>query len=209
VDGLPQAGAHAHLAVRVAAWVSAVLVPRDVLAGLTVWAVLVPESLAHATIAGVPPVVGLYAAVPALVLYAALGSSRHLVVGPMPATAALSAGTVAVFAASGTDRYVALTTALALVTGVLAVVAGLMRLGALTSRELQVLGLLDSVAPMYVIAGRLYVTMNTLKTHVAAIYRKLGADGRADAVDRACTLGLLPPAGEPVELVGRAGDGTR
>ena len=54
----------------------------DVLAGLTVWAVLVPESLAYATIAGVPPVVGLYAAVPALVLYAVLGSSRHLVVGP-------------------------------------------------------------------------------------------------------------------------------
>jgi SulP family sulfate permease len=52
---------------------------RDLVAGLTVWAVLVPESLAYATIAGVSPVVGLYAAVPALVLYAALGSSRHLV----------------------------------------------------------------------------------------------------------------------------------
>ena len=46
----------------------------DVLAGLTVWAVLVPESLAYATIAGVPPVVGLYAAVPSLLLYAALGT---------------------------------------------------------------------------------------------------------------------------------------
>jgi sulfate permease, SulP family len=67
----------------------------DVLAGLTVWAVLVPEALAYATIAGVPPVVGLYAAVPALVLYAAFGSSRHLVVGPMSATAALSAAIVA------------------------------------------------------------------------------------------------------------------
>jgi SulP family sulfate permease len=50
---------------------------RDLVAGLTVWAVLVPESLAYATIAGVSPVVGLYAAVPALVLYAAVGSSRH------------------------------------------------------------------------------------------------------------------------------------
>jgi sulfate permease, SulP family len=49
----------------------------DLLAGLTVWAVLVPESLAYASIAGVPPVVGLQAAVPSLVLYAALGSSRH------------------------------------------------------------------------------------------------------------------------------------
>lgn len=59
---------------------------------------VVPEGLAYATIAGVPPVVGLYAAVPALVLYAALGSSRHLVVGPMSATAALSAAIVAPFA---------------------------------------------------------------------------------------------------------------
>ena len=62
--------------------------------GLTVWAVLVPESLAYATIAGVPPVVGLYAAVPALLLYAVIGSSRHLVVSPMSATAALSIGVV-------------------------------------------------------------------------------------------------------------------
>lgn len=99
------------------------------MAGLTVWAVLVPESLAYATIAGVPPVVGLYAAVPSLVLYAALGSSRHLVVGPMSATAALSAGIVAAYADGGTERFVALTVALALVTGVLGVAAGLLRLG--------------------------------------------------------------------------------
>src|SRR3954447_7731398 len=92
---------------------------RDVVAGLTVWAVLVPESLAYATIAGVPPVAGLYAAVPALVLYAAFGSSRHLVVGPMSATAALSAAIVAPLAAGDPARYVALTVALALVVGVL------------------------------------------------------------------------------------------
>ena len=67
----------------------------DIIAGLTVWAVLVPESLAYATIAGVPPVVGLYAAVPALALYALVGSSRHLIVSPMSATAALSFGIVA------------------------------------------------------------------------------------------------------------------
>ena len=67
----------------------------DVVAGLTVWAVLVPEALAYASIAGVSPVVGLYAAPPALIFYAAFGSSRHLVVGPMSATAALSAAAVA------------------------------------------------------------------------------------------------------------------
>ena len=53
------------------------LAPGDVVAGLTVWAVLVPEALAYATIAGVSPVVGLYAAPGALILYAAFGSSRH------------------------------------------------------------------------------------------------------------------------------------
>ena len=82
-----------------AAWVRA-----DVIAGLTVWAVLVPESLAYATIAGVPPVVGLYAAVPALALYALVGSSRHLIVSPMSATAALSFGIVADFGGAATAR---------------------------------------------------------------------------------------------------------
>ncbi|MGH1562301.1 SulP family inorganic anion transporter [Mumia sp. DW29H23] len=105
----------------------------DLVAGLTVWAVLVPESLAYATIAGVPPVVGLYAAVPALVLYAMLGSSKHLVVATMSGTAALSASVVADVARQGTADYVAMTTALAIVVGVLGVVAGLCRLGFLSS----------------------------------------------------------------------------
>ncbi|THV28980.1 SulP family inorganic anion transporter [Glycomyces paridis] len=101
----------------------------DLIAGLTVWAVLIPESLAYAAIAGVPPVVGLYAAVPALILYAIFGSSRHLVVGSMAATAALSASIVAVYADAGGDDYTAVTTALAIVTGVVALAAGLLRLG--------------------------------------------------------------------------------
>jgi SulP family sulfate permease len=75
----------------------------DVTAGLTVWAVLVPEALAYATIAGVSPVVGLYAAPGALLLYAAFGSSRHLVTGPMAATAALSAAAVGDLAAGASD----------------------------------------------------------------------------------------------------------
>ncbi len=101
----------------------------DVLAGLTVWAVLVPESLAYATIAGVTPVVGLYAAVPALVLYAAAGSSRHLVVGPMSATAALSAAIIAPLAGADDGRFLALTTVLAIMTGIAGLLAGVCRLG--------------------------------------------------------------------------------
>jgi len=101
----------------------------DVLAGATVWAVLVPEAFAYASIAGVPPVVGLYAAVPALVAYAAFGSSRHLVVGPMSATAALSAAAIASLAPAIPADFVVLTSALALVTGVLGLLAGLLRMG--------------------------------------------------------------------------------
>ncbi|NKX87099.1 SulP family inorganic anion transporter [Nocardia coubleae] len=105
----------------------------DVIAGLTVWAVLVPEALAYASIAGVPPVVGLYAAIPALVLYALAGSSRHLVVGPMSATAALSAAIVAPMAGADGGRYLALTAALAVCTGIVGLLAGLIRLGFIAS----------------------------------------------------------------------------
>jgi sulfate permease, SulP family len=105
----------------------------DLSAGLTVWAVLIPEALAYATIAGVSPVVGLYAAPGALLLYAAFGSSRHLITGPMSATAALSAATVAEFATAGSDHFVQMTAALAICAGAAAMIAGLARLGFLAS----------------------------------------------------------------------------
>lgn len=105
----------------------------DLVAGLTVWAVLVPEALAYASIAGVSPVVGLYAAPGALILYAALGSSRQLVCGPMSATAALSAATVADVVARGDAKFAAMTAALAITTGLAAVLAGILRLGFLAS----------------------------------------------------------------------------
>src|SRR5215207_8599540 len=101
----------------------------DLLAGMTVWAVLVPEALAYASIAGVSPVIGLYAAPGALLLYAVFGSSRHLVVGPMSATAALSAAAVAEVVSPSDDAFVTMTAALAITTGVIGVVAGLLRLG--------------------------------------------------------------------------------
>jgi sulfate permease, SulP family len=101
----------------------------DLIAGLTVWAVLVPESLAYASIAGVSPVVGLYAAPGALIFYAAFGSSRHLITGPMAASAALSAAAVGTLAAGNAGRAAALTATLAITVGVLAMLAGIARLG--------------------------------------------------------------------------------
>ena len=88
-----------------------------------------PEALAYASIAGVSPVVGLYAAPGALILYAAFGSSKHLIVGPMAATAALSAAAVGTLAAGNSGRFTALTVTLAITMGILALAAGLLRLG--------------------------------------------------------------------------------
>src|ERR1700744_795298 len=107
--------------------------PRDLVAGLTVWAVLVPEALAYASIAGVSPEVGLYAAPSALLFYAAFGSSRYLVVGPMSATAALSAAAGGSAVAGSSGQFAALTATLAITTGVIALVFGLARLGVIAN----------------------------------------------------------------------------
>lgn len=101
----------------------------DLIAAITVWAVLVPEALAYATIAGVSPIVGLYAAPGALLIYAALGSSRRLVTGGDAATAALSAAIVAGIVAGDSSAFVQTTAALAICVGVIALAAGIARLG--------------------------------------------------------------------------------
>ncbi len=88
-----------------------------------------PSALAYATIAGVSPVVGLYAVPAALVLYAALGSSRQLIIGPSAASAALSAAIVGNAVAGNAGQFVVTTAALAIVVGLAALVAGLLRLG--------------------------------------------------------------------------------
>ena len=66
----------------------------DFLAGLAVWAVMVPEGMAYAGIVGVPPILALYTIIPPLIVYALLGTSRLLVVGPDTATGLISALTV-------------------------------------------------------------------------------------------------------------------
>jgi high affinity sulfate transporter 1 len=99
----------------------------DLVAGLTVWALLVPEAMAYADLAGMPPETGLYAALGAIVAYAIFGTSKQLFVGPSSTVAILSLSTVGAIAT--TDNVVDLTIALALLVGVLSVVAGLFRLG--------------------------------------------------------------------------------
>ncbi|MGW4897203.1 SulP family inorganic anion transporter [Kitasatospora sp. NPDC004240] len=101
----------------------------DLLAGATVAAYLVPQVMAYASVAGLPPVAGLWAILPAIVLYALVGSSRLLSVGPESTTALMTATVVGPLAGGDPVRYAALAASLALVVGVLCVLAWLARLG--------------------------------------------------------------------------------
>jgi high affinity sulfate transporter 1 len=101
----------------------------DALAGLTVAAYLVPQVMAYGEVAGLQPVAGLWAILPSLGIYALLGSSRQLSVGPESTTALMSATVVAPLAAGDPARYAALAAALAVVVGLLAVGAWAVRLG--------------------------------------------------------------------------------
>jgi sulfate permease, SulP family len=103
----------------------------DVVAGLTVGAMLIPQSMAYAELAGVPAATGLYASLVAPIAYALTGTSRHLGTGPEPGTAILAATGVAAVAGSGADdtRSLALMAALALLVAAVAGVAWILRLG--------------------------------------------------------------------------------
>lgn len=105
----------------------------DVFGGLTVGAMLVPQSMAYAELAGMPPVYGFYAVTGALVVYALVGTSRHLGVGPEPGTAILAATGVGVIAAGDPDRYITLMAALALVVAGVCLAASAPRLGFVSS----------------------------------------------------------------------------
>jgi high affinity sulfate transporter 1 len=101
----------------------------DALAGLSLWAVMVPESMAYASIVGVPPIMGLYTIVPPLVAYGLLGTSRLLVVGPDTATGLISALTVGALAAQGSASFAAITATLAVLIGVFFLIFGALRMG--------------------------------------------------------------------------------
>jgi high affinity sulfate transporter 1 len=103
----------------------------DIIAALTLWALLVPEAMAYAGIAGMPPETGLYAAPLALIAYAIFGTSRHLDVGPSSAVAALSFTVVAGMAVAGSPEFILLTIALALMVGIMLIIGGFLRLGIL------------------------------------------------------------------------------
>ena len=101
----------------------------DLTAGLTVGVMLIPQGMAYALLAGLPPIYGLYAATLPLLVYAVLGTSRQLAVGPVAMDSLLTATGVGALAVVGTEQYLQLAIALALLVGSTQLMAGLFRLG--------------------------------------------------------------------------------
>src|SRR4051812_36105391 len=104
----------------------------DAVAGVVSWGIMVPVAMAYAGLAGMPPETGLVTAFVALALYAVFGTSRHVKVTTSSSIAIMSASVVAALARSDPAYYVSLSAALALIVGVILVVAGAARLGFLS-----------------------------------------------------------------------------
>lgn len=151
------------------------LLAPEAIAGITLAAVAVPESLGYATIAGMPVVSGLYTMLLPLALFTLLGSSRHLVVGADSATAAILAAGLTGWAAPSSPRYVQLAGTVALVAGAMLLVARLVRLGFLAnflSRTVLV-GFLTGVG-IQVAVGQLDVMLGMHVTGSGTVGRLVG-----------------------------------
>ncbi len=170
----------------------------DLVAGVTVAAYMVPQVMAYAAVAGLPPAAGLWAALPPLACYALLGSSRLLSMGPEATTALMTAVAIGPLAAGDPARYQALAAMLALLTGALAVLAWLARLGfiaALLSRPVLV-GYLAGVA-LIMMGGQLgrltgvKVTGESFFAQVTSFAGGLAQMHPADVVIAAALLAFL------------------
>ena len=105
----------------------------DASAGLTVGVMLIPQGMAYALIAGLPPVYGLYAALVPQVIYAIMGTSRLLAVGPVAMDSLLVAAGLSLVATQGSDEYIAYAILLALMVGLFQLLLGLLKMGFITN----------------------------------------------------------------------------
>ena len=101
----------------------------DVLAGITVGIILIPQGIAYALIAGLPPIYGLYCALVPQVMYAIFGSSRQVAIGPVAMDSLIVATGVSTLALAGSDSYISIAILLALMVGAIQFIMGVFRLG--------------------------------------------------------------------------------
>lgn len=105
----------------------------DLVAGLTVGVMLIPQGMAYAMIAGLPPVYGLYASTLPLIIYAVMGTSRQLAVGPVAMVSLLTAAGIGAIAGADMATYISLAVLLAVLVGLIQFVLGVLRLGFLVN----------------------------------------------------------------------------
>jgi len=131
---------------------------NDAVAALIVTIMLIPQSLAYALLAGVPPEVGLYASVAPLLLYAVLGSSSVLAVGPVAVVSLMTAAAVGEHATAGTHAYWQIAITLAFLSGGMLLLMGVLRLGFLANF------LSHPVISGFISASGLLIALSQLKT---------------------------------------------
>ncbi len=173
----------------------------DARAGATVGVLLIPQAMAYAALAGMPPVTGLYAAMVSLVVYALLGTARQLSVAPVAIDSLLVAAAVGPLAGGDQARYVALAGLLAVLTGGLQIGAGLLRLGTLASFiSVPVINGFTAAAALTIAASQLGTllglagsgTATTLLDTVTGVAPRLaGTDPATVAVGAGAVLTLL------------------
>src|SRR6478736_8258175 len=98
---------------------------KDGIAGFTIWGLLIPEMIAYASLAGLPPQAGLYTLLASLAVYAIFGTSRHLVVAGTSASAVLVFSTITDLKPADPGTYLTLAAGMIVLTGILFVIAGL------------------------------------------------------------------------------------
>jgi sulfate permease, SulP family len=105
----------------------------DITAGIIVTSLLIPQSMAYALLAGLPPQVGLYASILPAILYPLIGTSRVLAVGPVAVDSLMVAAAIANFSPQSTPEYLALAVTLAFLVGAIEIIMGILRLGFLVN----------------------------------------------------------------------------
>ncbi|WP_375688016.1 SulP family inorganic anion transporter [Pseudooceanicola sp. LIPI14-2-Ac024] len=164
---------------------------NDGLAAVIVTIMLIPQSLAYAMLAGLPPVVGLYASILPLVLYAIFGTSRTLAVGPVAVVSLLTATAAGTVAAPGSPEYLTAAIALAVLSGLMLLVMGVFRLGFLANL------LSHPVISGFITASGLLIAASQLR-HILGV--QAGGHNFVETV--AALVRALPETNLPTLIIG-------
>lgn len=159
----------------------------DLSAGLIVAIMLIPQGMAYAMLAGLPPVIGLYASTIPLLIYALFGTSKHLAVGPVAVISLLVLAGVSTLAQPGTPKYISLVLTLMFMVGILQFLMGVLRLGFLTNF------ISHAVISAFTSAAAIIIGLSQLK-HLLGVNLEAGKDVFNlifEAVSRAAEINLL------------------